>query len=602
MSSSTDHAVISFKILLDGSPLKEDYDVYGIEVTKSLNRIASAQIKFVDGSVSKEDFTISDGPDLIPGKEIDIQVGFGTNTTSIFKGLIIAQQIRAKGAGGPFLLVECRDKAVKMTIGANTGTYTDSTDSDVISSIAGKYGLSTDISSTSNSYPQIVQYYATDWDFMVSRAEVNGMVVIACDNKLTVTKPDVEGSGDPTLTFGEKIVSMDLKLDARTQLGGVEAQSWDYKTQEVIQATGANPSVPEQGNLSSEDLAKIVSPSTYPLQTTAPLESADLKTWANSNLLKSHLAKIQGEVKIFGVATIEPNQLIELRGCGTRFNGTAYVSSVRHEVLDGNWWTILGIGLDPNWFAKMVEITEQPASALLPGIRGLQNGTVKQIYEDPLGQFRVEVDVPMFQSDAGTGTVWARWTQPYATSGAGQFFMPEVGDEVVLGFLNEDPRYPVILGSLYSSQRAPAYTPEEKNPIKAIVTKSSLTIEFDDENKVMTLKTPAGNQIILSDEDKGITIQDQNENSIKMNSEGISMQSPSNITINADGEISISGTAGVTVSSEAEVTVSGEATVSVSGLEVSIEGETAFSASAGAEASVSAGGELSLNGAMVMIN
>jgi uncharacterized protein involved in type VI secretion and phage assembly len=202
----------------------------------------------------------------------------------------------------------------------------------------------------------------------------------------------------------------------------------------------------------------------------------------------------------------------------------------------------------------------------------------------------------------GDGMIWARWIQPYATEGAGQFFMPEIGDEVVLGFLNEDPRFPVILGSLYSSGRAPAYQPAEENPIKAIVTKSKITIEFDDQKKALTIKTPGGNQIVLTDEEQAINIADQNGNKINLNAEGISMQSPANIEIKADAEVTISGTAGVTISTEAEASISGEAGVSISGLEVSISGETEFSASGGAEVSISAGGELMLNGAMIMIN
>ncbi len=80
-----------------------------------------------------------------------------------------------------------------------------------------------------------------------------------------------------------------------------------------------------------------------------------------------------------------------------------------------------------------------------PAVRGLINGTVKKMYDDPLGQFRVLVDVPMF-NNYGEG-IWARLANFYSTSGAGAFFMPEVGDEVVVGFLNEDPCSPVILES-----------------------------------------------------------------------------------------------------------------------------------------------------------
>lgn len=598
--ANTDGNLVSFEISINGSPLKELYDIYEFKVVKEVNRIAYARVKILDGSVANESFKISSGEEMLPGNDIEIKAGFGLNTQSIFKGIIVEQSIQHKSHTGSMLTIECQDKAVKMTNGQNNNLFTDSTDSDVMEKLASNHGLTADIKSTSNTYPQIVQYYTTDWDFLLSRAEVNGMIVIASDNKLSVTSPKTSGSIE-TLTFGNDIFEFNSSMDARTQLSGVSASAWDYKTQKVVEATASDPSVPSQGNVSGTKLSDVSNSDTFKLQTTANLEEAALKIWADAQLLKSRFAKIRGMIKANGNAAIQPNTVIELKGLGSRFNGTAYVSGVEHEISAGNWWSHITIGLDPEWFAKTVDVSARPASALLPGIRGLQNGTVQKIFEDPNNETRIQVNVPAF-TNSGGNSVWARWVQPYATAGAGQFFIPEVGDEVVLGFLNEDPRFPIVLGSLYSSQKTPPYTPAENNPIKAIVTNSQIKIEFDDEKKVLTITTPGENKMILSDEDQGITIEDQNENKITMNASGIALNSPSDIKITAEGEVSISGTAGVTVSSEATASVSAEASLSLSGLDLSLSGETSLSASGGAEASLSAGGELSISGAMVMIN
>ena len=122
------------------------------------------------------------------------------------------------------------------------------------------------------------------------------------------------------------------------------------------------------------------------------------------------------------------------------------------------------------------------AAALLPAIQGLQNGVVKKIHEDPDGEFRIQVDVPVI-APTGDG-IWARMSHFYATADAGCFFMPEVGDEVLLGFLNNDPRFAVILGMLYSSSKKKApYKADQKNTYKAFVTKSQMKIEFEDVKK-----------------------------------------------------------------------------------------------------------------------
>lgn len=592
--STPNDSLVSYKILIEGTLIKEEYDIYEFKVFKQINRIASAEVKILDGSAVIESFKLSSGDDFIPGKEIEIQAGYGLKMQRIYKGVIASQNIQYQSQLGGMLVIECVDKTIRMTGSQNNGVFTNSKDSDALKKIASNHGLSADIKSTENILPQIIQYNSTDWDFLLSRAEANGMIVVAADNKLKVTTPKADGSPVGNLTFGENVIEFNAKMDSKSQLSGVEATAWNYKSQELISSFATNPSIPFQGNINGSTLSSVANSEPSNLFTTANLEKSELKSWADSHLLKSRLAKITGEIKINGNASIEPNEIVKLSGFGDRFNGNAFVAGVTHEFSQGNWFSYINIGLDANWFAQSIDVTARPASALIPGIRGLQNGIVKQIHEDPKKEMLIEVNVPIFKNSGGSSSVWARWAQPYATSGAGQFFMPEVGDEVVLGFLNEDPRFPVVLGSLYSSQKTPSYTPTNANPKKAIVTKNQLKIEFDDEHKVLTITTPGENKMILSDEGESITIQDQNENKIIMDSVGISLNSPNDIKLNAEGNVTISGREGVTISSEASS--------SLSGFEVKISGETSLSASGGAEASLTSEGQLNITGAMVKIN
>lgn len=599
--TSINNELTSIKVLIDGKPISEGYDILEVNVFKQINKIASARVMLTDGSSSNDSYNLSEGEELIPGKEIEIQAGYGLKTQCIFKGIITAQNIQFRSQVGGTLVLDCKDKAIKMTGSQNNGVFTNCTDSDALKKIVSNHGLKADIKPSSNIFPQIIQYNATDWDFILTRAEANGMIVIATDNQLKVTTPNADGSPVESLTFGMDILEFDSKMDAQSQLSRVEATAWNPKIQSLVKASASNPNVPNQGNITGSTLSSAVNSKTSSLLTTTNLEEAELKSWADSQLLKSRLAKITGEIKIEGNSKIEPNVIVKLDGFGSRFNGSAFVSGVTHEISNGNWFSYVSIGLDSGWFAQAVEVSARPASGLLPGIGGLQNGIVKKIYEDPKNEFRIEVEVPVFKN-SGSSNVLARWTQPYASSGAGQFFMPEIGDEVVLGFLNEDPRFPVILGSLYSSQKATPYIPTEGNPKKAIVTKNQLKIEFDDENKVLTITTPSENKIIFSDKDESLTIQDQNKNKIKMDSEGITFNTSRDVKLTAEGSVTISGGTGVTISSEATATISAESSLSLSGLDASISAETSLSASGGAEASLTAGGELSITGAMVMIN
>jgi hypothetical protein len=86
------------------------------------------------------------------------------------------------------------------------------------------------------------------------------------------------------------------------------------------------------------------------------------------------------------------------------------------------------------------------------------------------------------------------------------------------------------------------------NPKKAIYSKSLMKLEFDDQNKILTLLTPGGNSIIISDKAKGITITDINGSTIKMSPSGIFMSSNGDITLKSGKKLNLVGTTGIAAS------------------------------------------------------
>lgn len=589
VSENTD--LISTTILLSGTEINTAYQVLSIDIKKEVNRISSATIVLLDGNPASESFPISDSADFVPGTPITIKAGYHDSQSVVFGGIIIKHSIRAKHMQSPRLIIECKDDAVKMTIGRNNAIYENSTDSDVIGKLISNHGLQKSVESTSYQNKELIQYYCTDWDFMVSRADVNGLIVTTDQGKVTVAKPDSSKSPVLELTYGDTILGFDAEVDARTQYPAVQASSWNQKSQSLLQVSAQDPGVTTPGNFSPSTLAGVIGISTFNLQSTSPLEQSDIQNWANACLLKSRFSLMKGNIRFQGSALALPGAMVQLAGTGTRFDGNAIISKVSHNIEGGNWFTTVELGLHNAWFTETQPDIQSPlASGILPGISGLQNGVVKQIQSDPDNEFRVLVTVPMLNNS----TVWARLANLYATSGAGSFFYPEVGDEVVLGFFNEDPRFPVILGSLYSSSKAPAYTPDEKNTNKAIVSKAQVKITIDDQKKSITITTPANNTIVLSDDQKSITMSDQNSNKIEMTSSGITIQSNSDITIKANQNISMSATSNITASATADL--------KLSGLTVSGTANTQLVMKGTASAELSASGEVTVKGAMVMIN
>ncbi len=599
MSSSTDiksGGLVTFTVKVAGNQIPDIMDVKAVTVENSVNRISIARISIIDGDPSTGTFEASSSNTFLPGNEIIVEAGYDSKNKVIFKGIITKQSIRIHGSLGGILEVECRDKAIAMIVGRKSLTYAKKKDSEIITSIIGNYsGLSADVSATNTQWPEQVQYYTTDWDFILARAEANGQVVTVLNGEVAVFPPDKETKSVLDIQYGNNLLEFNADLDAITQLATAKASSWDFTTQKVI-SNDATSSYAGPGNLSSKKLAEVVGLDNYELQTTAPLQASDLTNWSKAALVKSAYSKIRGEVKFQGSDIVTSGKYITLSGLGDRFNGDHFVSKVTHNIANGNWTTEVTVGLSPIWFTEEPDVMSPPASGLLPGVQGLFNGTVKKMYEDPDNQYRILVDLPLFDSN-GEG-LWARLANFYSTSGAGAFFLPEVGDEVVVGFLNEDPRYPIILGSLYSSTKNKPYTgldPDEKNTKKAIVSKTGVYIEFDDENKVFTIQTPNKNTAIFNDKEKEISIKDQNGNSIVMGQSGIKITSDKDISIEASQNLTLKGNQGVSIEAS-------PGDVNIKGMNVKINADTQLSAKGSATAALEGGAQTTIKGAMVMIN
>lgn len=588
--------LVTFSIQVNGQAIPDVLSINSILVEKKVNRISTARIVVLDGDPATGTFEASSSATFLPGNTISIEAGYDNTNTVIFKGIITGQSIRISPYKGPSLEVECRDMAIKMTVGRKCLSFSAQKDSDIMSAIIGTYsGLSANVATTASSWPEQVQYYATDWDFILSRADANGMIVTTLNNTVTVAAPDANTSPVQVIQYGTNLLDIDLNLDALTQVDTVKADTWDYKNQALSSSQSQN-NIPGPGNLSSKKLAEVVGLSAFDLQTAGSLTPEDLTQWSKAQLIKSCYAKIRGNVTCLGSTLVDPGKYITLQGLGDRFNGDHLVSGVVHDISEGNWTSAISVGLSPAWFTEEPDVMAPPTAGLLPGTRGLITATVKKIDADPDAQYRILVSIPLFDQD-GAG-IWARLANFYSTSGAGAFFLPEVGDEVVLGFLNEDPRYPIILGSMYSSTKLKPFTglePNEKNNLKAIVSKSGVKVEFDDENKLLTLATPAKNTVIISDKDKQITVQDENNNSIVLSASGITIKSAKNISLEASGTITLKGEQGISIQSPG-------GDVATKGLNIKENADMQYSAEGGQLAKINAGMEMTLKSAMIMIN
>lgn len=559
--------IVGFTITCNGQALDPAVQVVSIDVWTGVNKLPKARIIVSDGSAADEDFPISETQALIPGATMTIAMGYGGNEKVVFSGVVYRQGLEASINGPSRLVVEATDKAMVMSLARQNAVFQNVTDSQLCQQLISAAGLTASVTATSTVHETIVQYYATAWDLLVMRAQVSGMVVIVRDGTVIVAPPDTSTSPVLTLTYGQSILDFRAAMDASTQYtpSSIQSFAWDPAQQQLTQSSQAQADVSTPGDISSAQLAKVFNVDKYIQQTAGSMEASELTQWSSAELLWLQLAKIRGSVRFLGSALVAPGVMVTLAGLGTRFNGNGYISDVHHRLAEGLWYTTVELGLSPNWFAAVApQITAPGASGQLPPANNLLTGTVQQIDQDPDGEFRVLVVVPLLQAPGGVG-VWARFGSFYASKGIGACFYPEIGDEVVVAFLSGDPRYPVILGSLYSKANPPPDPPESTNNIKTFTSKSKLHIDFIEDKQTILIETPGKQSITLDDSTNSIAIVDKNGNSIKMDQSGIAIKSSSDITMSATGSITVTAQNALSATGSVSAKLTSTGTVQISG-------------------------------------
>jgi len=564
-----------FTVKVNGEAMSRAHHLLSASVNLVANRIGWARLCYMDGTAASGDFTLSNTDLFKPGQTVEILAGAGSSNTSIFKGVVVRHSLRMRDNSAPQLIVDCRHAAMKLTINRRSASFFDKHDSEIIEDILGAASIGCEVEATRVRHKQLVQFHSSDWDFLLARAAANGKLVWPDGDRLIIKAPTVAGSASVTLQFGATLLEFDAEIDARQQYSGVRGISWDSAQQALSETDAAPPALSGPGNLAPDELADVAAAGALELRHST-LNESEAQAWADAAWSLARLNKVSGRAKCTGIATIKPGDTVALAGVGKRFNGNVFVTGVRHESdLVQGWKTHVQFGgIDAETHAQ--DTSAPAAGGLLARVAGLQIGVVTSL-EDPDGEHRVCVRLPMLGDD--NEGIWARVASLDAGSDRGFFFRPEIGDEGVVGFLDEDPRHAIFLGMLHSSAKAAPLPGSDDNHEKMYKSRSGMRLYFDDEKNILQLDTPAGNSMTLSEDEQSIVLADQNGNKITLDAKGISIASSKALTLKAETEISI----------ESKTCLSAKG-----GTELKLEGAT--------QAELSSSAVTKVKGSMVQIN
>lgn len=158
--------------------------------------------------------------------------------------------------------------------------------------------------------------------------------------------------------------------------------------------------------------------------------------------------------------------------------------------------------------------------------------------KDPDKQGRVKLTLP-WSADAGGDRyeAWARLATLMGGNNRGSWFIPDVGDEVLVMFEAGDVRRPYVIGALWNGSDSPPASMDGSgsNFKKVIRSRNGVQITLDDQDgqESFIVETPGGQKMTLKDGPGSVEIVDSNGNSIKLESAGITLTASAKVTVNA---------------------------------------------------------------------
>jgi type VI secretion system secreted protein VgrG len=162
----------------------------------------------------------------------------------------------------------------------------------------------------------------------------------------------------------------------------------------------------------------------------------------------------------------------------TAVQSPAYVSDMQVEPAYSNSVTCIPYGSKFRPARVTPEPTVQgPQTAIVVGPEG------EEIYTDKFGRVKVQFHWDRIGKKDDNSSCWVRVAQPWAGKNWGAIFIPRIGQEVVVDFLEGDPDQPIIIGSVYNALQMPPYDlPANKTQsgLKTRSTKNSGSANFNE--------------------------------------------------------------------------------------------------------------------------
>ena len=532
-------------------------DLYSVEVDSNLSLPDMATLRFHDPNAG----LTNDGPFAL-GAELQVGVGDeqGRGDSTLFVGEIMAIEPDFGEGTVVDLAVRAYDRSHRLHRGVHTQTYLNISDSDIASQIATAVGLQADVDASSPAHDHVYQHGQTYMAFLRERARRIGYDLYASDRTLYFKRPG-SATGDPVqIEWGVQLQSFRPVLSLGDQVSQVQVKGWDVssKREVVGQATQgrAAPQIGEQqsGGQQAESAFGAATTQTVRTQVQAQSEADAL---AQALLDEQDGAFVEAEGSCQGMPEIKAGCTVQLDSLGQRFNGRYRVTSATH-IWDtsSDYVTHFRVTGRRSDTLRDLLVKDEPIAPYWSAMVGIVTNN-----DDPNNLGRVKVMFPWLNGDLESD--WARVVSLGAGDQRGFHWLPEVNDEVLVVFAQDDVAQPLVIGGLWNGSDAPPATSSDavrdgRVVQRVLVTRTGHRLVFSDENDAFVrLETAGGHSVLMDDDNAKIEITsnggskvvlDDNGNKLTLDGAGeIEIQAGQNLAIKASGNMDLEAGGNVTI-------------------------------------------------------
>ncbi len=455
----------------------------------------------------------------------------------------------------------------------------------------------------------IVQYKETAWQFLCRLSATFGEWLMYDGQKLILGPPQGDKS---KLIYGSNLNSFEMAMQLRP--AKFEVMAYDYINHEVYDSQPSGIA----GKAGLNDLGKHV------LDKSEEFYGAQPKYWRNqfvtnkkqlddfvstrasmesSNMVRFNGSSGQPDVQVGGTVSVQGKNVFS--DSDETFGDYTVISITHH---------CDGLGNYSNDFISV------PATIKMPPVSGYTEPAIETQSamvtdnNDPKGLGRIRVKFH-WMTDAEKSP-WLRVTSPHGGDGKGMFFIPEIGEEVIVGFEGNSPTKPFVIGTVYNGKAKTNFA-NSGNDVKVLQTRSGNMIVMNDHDGSMHLADAKGNDVKIDGSGNiGITSSESivltcGDSLIKMKKNGDIWISGKQITIVADDKAGIiSGQASFIADGQKNdaamdgmtSNISGSTETNIKGLKTSLSADTQVDINGNAEVSIGSSGVVGVKGTLITLN